>query len=382
MERDTRSQTRSRAGSGRSAAGSRSAGGSRNTGNNRKRKKRLSRRQRQRRKIILVVVAFLLVLVFAAAAFIMQKYNKMGKVLIKEKDVKINDLAPETKEAMEGYDSIAIFGLDNRSTGNYESGNSDAIIIASINRETGEIKMASVYRDTYLDIGEGKFRKANAAYAQGGPKQAIEMLNRNLDLGITDYVSVDFSSLVEAIDLLGGIELDLESDEVGFMNDYIDATNQITNHNSGHVSAGQGVHVDGVQATAYSRIRYTTGWDYKRTERQRTVITKMFEKVKECDLLTLNSFLDEMLPQISTSLDATELLDLAKDLTKYHMGENTGFPFDKESGNVGSLGDMVIPVDMEKNVVQLHQFLYGSETYTPSETLKNLSSTMKANTGY
>ena len=255
----------------------------------------------------------LLVLIMIPLAFSWSKYEKMGKIAIKDKDVKINNLEPETKKALEGYESIALFGLDNRSTGNFESGNSDTIIVVSISKETGEIKMASVYRDTYLDIDENNFRKANAAYANGGPKQAIEMLNKNLDLDITDYVSVDFSSLVDAIDLLGGIEIDIEEDEVGYMNDYITATNEITGHSSGQVSAGQGVHVDGVQATSYARIRYTEGWDYKRTERQRTVIMKMFEKAKQCDLLTLNKILDEMLPQISTSLSPTELLGLATD---------------------------------------------------------------------
>ena len=348
--------------------------------NNRNRKRKMSRRRRQRRKLLLMIAAIFVAIIFLIIAFVWNKYDKMGKVLIHEKDVQINELSEETKEVLKGYESIAVFGLDNRSTGNFERGNSDAILVVSINKENGEVKMASVYRDTYLDIGNNSFRKANAAYANGGPKQAIEMLNKNLDLNITDYVSVDFSSLVEAIDLLGGIELDIEADEVGHMNNYIDTTNQITNHNSGHVSAGQGVHVDGVQATAYTRIRYTTGWDFKRTERQRTVITKMFEKAKHCDLLTLNNFLDEMLPKISTSLSATELLGLAKDAGKYYMGENTGFPFEQTSGE-GSLQYMVIPVNLENNVVLLHQFLYSNEVYTPSQTVKDLSATIHLNTG-
>ena len=163
------------------------------------------RKKRQKRKLILLIVLVLLVLIMIPLAFSWSKYEKMGKIAIKDKDVKINNLEPETKKALEGYESIALFGLDNRSTGNFESGNSDTIIVVSISKETGEIKMASVYRDTYLDIDENNFRKANAAYANGGPKQAIEMLNKNLDLDITDYVIVDFNYLADAIDLLGGI---------------------------------------------------------------------------------------------------------------------------------------------------------------------------------
>ncbi len=347
-------------------------------------KRKTSRRKRQKRKIILLVTAVLLVLIMIPVAFSWSKYDKMGKIVIKDKDVKINQLEPDTKKALEGYESLALFGLDNRSTGNFESGNSDTIIVVSINKETGEIKMASVYRDTYLDIDEDKFRKANAAYANGGPKKAIEMLNKNLDLDITDYVSVDFSALVDAVDLLGGVDLDeLSQEEAKWLNAYVNDTVKNIGYEEyvPEVSAGQNVHLNGVQATAYARIRYV-GLDYGRTERQRTIITKMFEKAKSCDLMTLNSLMDKLLPQISTSLSPTELLSLAGNAAKYHMGENTGFPFEKESHDVGSMGDMVIPLDLEENVVKLHQFLYANETYTPSQTVKDLSETIHNNTGY
>lgn len=346
-------------------------------------KRKTSRRKRQRRKIIIVVVIVLLALIMIPIAFSWSKYEKMGKVVINDKDVKINELSPETEKVMKDYENIALFGLDNRDMGSLERGNSDTIIVVSINKDSGEIKMASVYRDTYLDIDENKFRKANAAYANGGPKQAIDMLNKNLDLNITDYVSVDFSALVEAVDLLGGIDIDkLEPDEAKWLNAYVTDTVENTGYEEyvPPVSAGENVHLNGIQATAYARIRYV-GLDYGRTERQRTVITKMFEKAKQCDLLTLNKMMDQMLPQISTSLSPTELLSLASGVAKYHMGENTGFPFDKESGDVGSLGDMVIPLDLESNVIKLHQFLYSNEEYTPSQTVKDLSATIHANTG-
>lgn len=267
----------------------------------RKKKKKTKRKRRRQRRVILSILLIFLALVALVVAYGWSKYGKMNRISIRDKDVKINDLSIDTKKTLEGFDSIALFGLDNRSTGNFERGNSDTIIVVSINRKSGEIRMASVYRDTYLDIGEDKYRKANAAYANGGPKQAIEMLNKNLDLDITDYVSVDFSALVDAIDSLGGIELDITPEEAEWLNGYIVETNEVTGHNSGPVSPGTNVHVDGVQATSYARIRYV-GLDYQRTERQRTVITKMFEKAKQCDILTLNSLLDKMLPQISTSL--------------------------------------------------------------------------------
>lgn len=128
---------------------------------------------------------------------------------------------------------MALFGVDNQKQRNFETGNSDTMIIVSINNKTGEIKMCSLYRDTYLDISgsdetERKFRKANAAYMSGGPEQAVNMMNKNLDLNISDYVAVDFNALIDVIDLLGGVEIDVTDEEVQYINGYMTELNQIT----------------------------------------------------------------------------------------------------------------------------------------------------------
>ncbi len=350
-----------------------------------KKKKMSKKKKRQLRKVITLAILMLLMILLAGVMlvtlFVQDKYAKLNKISIISGDLKFTDLDPGTQEVMSKYRTIALFGLDNRSNGNFKSGNSDTIIIASINEETGEIKMVSVYRDTYLDIGNNSFNKANAAYNRGGPKQAIEMLNKNFDLHITDYVTVDFNALVTVIDELGGIELDITGEEAEYMIGYIDEINEMTRHNSGYVSKGTQT-VDGVQATAYARVRYTAGWDYRRTERQRTVITKIFEKAKRADLMTLNRILDKVLPKVSTSLELSELLSLAADAGKYSMGDNAGFPFEKESTTVGKLTYMVVAVDFEANVRTLHEFLFANEEYTPSKTVQKLSETMKNNTGY
>lgn len=349
-------------------------------------KKRMSKKKkRQLWKVltlaVLLVLMILLTGVMLVTLYVQEKYAKLDKISIVSEEVKFNDLASDTQEAMIQYRTIALFGLDNRSNGNFKSGNSDTIIIVSINEETGEIKMVSVYRDTYLKIGDNSFNKANAAYNRGGPKQAIDMLNENFDLNITDYVSVDFNALVTVIDELGGIELDITGEEAKYMKGYIDEINEMTKHNSGYVSKGTQI-VDGVQATAYARVRYTAGWDYRRTERQRTVITRIFEEAKKADLLTLNRILDKVLPQVSTSLELTELLSLAADAGKYSMGENAGFPFEKASTTIGKLTYMVVAVDFEQNVRTLHEFLFANEDYIPSEAVQKLSETMKEKTGY
>lgn len=339
------------------------------------------KKRNTKRKIIISIVLVAAAIVLICVAFVMSKLNKLDKISFSLGDIKTNDLNDATKKAMKGYTTLALFGLDNRSNGNFESGNSDTMIVASINNETGEIKMASVYRDSYLDIGDGTFKKANAAYNTGGPKQAINMLNQNLDLNISDYVSVDFNALVEVIDQLGGIEIDVTEEEAANLAGYIEEVEELSGKSGGPVSAGTQT-LNGVQATAYARIRYTTGWDFKRTERQRTVISKIFEKAKQADLLTLNSVLDTVFPDISTSLSVGEMLSLAKNAGKYTMGESTGFPFEYVSVDNGPLKYMVVPKDHQANVVKLHEFLYTNESYTPSAQLQELSTTIHNNTGY
>lgn len=351
-----------------------------------RKKKKMTKRKRQKFKVIGLILMILLILLLAVVAVVvffgMSKLNKLDRISIGKHDVEINELSPETEESLKGYTTLALFGLDNRSNGSFQSGNSDTIIVASINNDTGEIRMASVYRDTFLDIGDGSFNKANAAYNQGGPKKALNMLNKNLDLNITDYVSVDFNAVVLAVDAVGGIELDLTSEEVKYINGYIDEVAEVTGNGGQHITSPGLQTVNGVQATAYARIRYTSGADFKRTERQRDVIAKVFEKVKQASLFDLNSIVDTLLPEISTSLDLTEMLGMAKDAGKYSMGENTGFPFERQTAHIGNITYAEVAVDFEANVKQLHQFLYGNENYTPSTTVQQLSEAMRNQAGF
>ena len=356
-------------------------------------KKKATTKQKRKRKLILFIIEIIVLIILLVGVFYASKLNKINRQQLDESKVEKAEVSKETEETLSGYTDIALFGLDNRSNGDFQSGNSDSMIIASINNKTGEIKMCSLYRDTYLDISgadatETKFRKANAAYAAGGPERAVNMMNKNLDLSITDYVSVDFNALVDVVDLLGGIDLDepLTDEEAMYMNGasgkeaYIDTIQAVTGKSSSYVSSGQ-THLDGVQATAYARIRYTTGWDFKRTERQRIVISKMFDKAKTAGIGTLNSILDQALPEVSTSLSTAELTGLMLKAGKYHMGDNTGFPFDNTTGSVGELGDLVIPVDLSANVKQLHEFLYDDTEYTPSQEVQKISDTIRNNTG-
>ncbi len=280
-----------------------------------------------------------------------------------------------------GYQNIALFGVDSRDGSLTSDTRSDTIIVASINKRTHEVKLASVYRDTYLDNTDGHYRKATECYQAGGPQQSINMLNKNLDLDITDYVTVNFQSVITLVDLVGGVDLDITQEEMELINGYCVENKQVTGVDYTPLTTYGPVHVTGIQALAYCRIRYTVGWDYKRTERQREVITKVFSQAQSQGIPTLLNMVNTMMPQISTSMSNTEIIALATAIAGYRMGEQTGFPFDKTSMNVGVEGDCVVAVNLASNVSSLHSFLFGDESYSPSSTVQEISSAISAETG-
>lgn len=346
-----------------------------------KKRKKLTKRQRRRRKIIMFSVELLVILILLAVLWVVIKFNKINHTDLDRGKLNIN-LDAKTQEMLKGYTNIAIFGLDNRSNGNYESGNSDCIMIASINNDTKDVKLVSVYRDTYLDItDENNFRKLNSAYAKGGPEGAIGALNKNLDLNIEDYVAVDFNAVSEVVDELGGIELYFTAEEAQKTRVYIDEMNKVLGTDSSYIS-GEGTHLcDGVQATAYSRLRDTAGDDFKRTERQRTVVSKIVEKAKKASLSTINDIIDKVFPDISTNLTLTEMLGLASKTLDYELVDTQGWPFQIATANLGRKGAVVVPTDLETNVVLLHEYLFGGEDYKPTDTVQELSEYIINDTG-
>ena len=188
---------------------------------------------------------------------------------------------------------------------------------------------------------------------------------------ITDYVTVDFNAVVECVDLLGGITLDEVTDEEAvLMQGYMDEINKLTKNNSKYLSGGgTNVTLDCVQACAYARIRYTKGDDYKRAERQRTVLAAMVAKAQKSDLVTINKLIDAVFGDIQTSFSNADLVALAAQVFNYKLGETSGFPFNHGSTTLGSKGSVVVPCTLESNVIELHQFLFGDEEYTPSDTV-------------
>lgn len=330
------------------------------------------------KRIAVCMGGLILALGITGVAYAASKLNKLDTEEIPAEDIVVNKQA---EEAGEGYTNVALFGIDSRS-GELEIGTrSDCIIVASLNNKTKEIRMISVYRDTILDIKDGQLQKCNAAYSFGGPTQAINMLNKNLDLDIQDYATVDFAAIANAIDLLGGIEIDLKPEEIAPLNKFVKETARVAGKKAHTVSEAGLQQLDGVQATTYARIRSTAGGDFTRTERQRLVIEKIAEKAQQSDLATINKIIDELFPTIKTSFSATEILSYAKDFMKYKIGDSSGFPFDKTTATISGLGSIVIPVDLDTNVQELHKFLYDKEGYQPSSEVQAISGAIVSRVG-
>lgn len=341
------------------------------------------KRKKTQRKVILLICELLILLLLAVVLFAVVKLSKIQRNELNLDNVAINEgLSDETKDAMSDYQTIALFGLDNRSTGKLSEGRSDVIMLAAINNKTHEVKLVSVYRDSYLDTGNGIYEKCNAAYAKGGPEQALSMLNTNLDLAITDYITVDFNAIVECIDLLGGVEMTITDDEAILMLGYIQELNKITGNNSKCPTSGGTYNLDGVQATAFARIRYGGGDDYKRTERQRAVLSAMVDKAQKSDLKTVNALINQMFGDIETNFSNADLIALAANIFNYKIGDTCGFPYEKASHKYDKIGDVVIPCDLVSNVTSLHEFLYDETNYTPSDTVRENSDTIINKTGY
>ncbi len=344
---------------------------------------RKQKRRAKRRHAFLKIVLFTLLMVTVVAViYVITLVNKINFHKLSRKDAGINkDLDEGALAAMEGYTNIAIFGLDNRSAGNYETGNADTIMIASINNQTKEVKLVSVYRDTMLNVGDNNYKKANHAYAMGGPRRAVAMLNSNLDLDITEYVCVDWLALVAVIDDLGGLDLEVKETEAKMTNKYLWEVDKMTGKETKPLEGSGLMHLDGTQALCYARIRKLAGNDFLRTSRQRIVVEAIMRKAQNASITELNKICNDVFPMIATTLSVKDILGLAKDIGDYNIAETTGFPFLLTCKRIEGQGDMVIPCTLDNNVEQLHEFLFDDTSYKLSNTVKAHNKSIAGLTG-
>lgn len=331
-------------------------------------------------KVILGILITLLIIIVAAGGtafwYVSNKLGKMQKVKIDEAQLSVSD-----NKQLEGYRNIAIFGVDSRAD-DYGKGNrSDCIIIASINNKTHDVKLISVYRDTYVNIQGHGLDKITHAYSYGEAPLALKTLNENLDLNITEFVTVNFDSVSDAVDALGGIKMNITDAEVKYINGYIDETSKVTGKTSKHITKAGTYVLDGVQAVAYSRIRYTAGGDYKRTERMRDVIEAMLTKLKTKSIGQINTIANKILPQVYTNLTMTDLLSMAPAVASFNVGESIGWPYKTKGATLNKVW-YGIPITLESNVRDLHQQVFNDTNYEVPTKIKTTSQQIVSKTGY
>ena len=313
--------------------------------------------------IIILILLILLVLIIGGTFWYVS--NKLGK--IQNVDLNENDLnvSSQAERNLSDYRNIAIFGIDSRAD-SYNKGNrSDCIIIASINNKTKEIKLVSVYRDTYVQIEGHGLDKITHAYSYGEAPLAIKTLNNNLDLNIKEFVTVNFDAVKDIIDSIGGISINITTEEIS--------------HIPGITKAGT-YNLTGEQALAYARIRYATGGDYKRTERMRDVLTAVANKVKTFNISQLNTFIDKVLPRVYTNISASEIFSLIPNVPSFKITESIGWPYETKGITMDRWYG--VPITLENNVTRLHQEIFSESDYIPSETVKKISEDIIEKTGY
>lgn len=293
------------------------------------------------------------------------------KEVIEMTNENLEEIDEDTLKTIKENWTVALFGVDSRDSKNLE-GNSDVILLMSFNPNNGKMNLISVYRDTFMEISEGKYRKANAAFAYGGPKQAVDALNKNLDLEIDDYLAFNWTAVATAINELGGIDLEVTDKEMKYINGYITETVNSTKIPSTQLKKSGYQHLDGVQAVAYARIRYTDN-DFVRTERQRTVIKLMLKKAKTLDINKLKSIVNNVLPLVSTSIDKDDIYTLLMNITRLNISDCKGFPYEPVIQDYHK-GSYVFPSNMTEEVTKLHEDLYGETNYKPSKYVNAIAS--------
>ena len=313
-------------------------------------------------KVFFIFVSIVLILVLVGIAigynFINSKLNKINYEDIDETQIEVTE---GIKEELSGYRNIVLFGIDDADG---YTGRSDCIIIFSIDQKTKNVKMTSIYRDTYVEVPGHGYTKINHAFAYGGASLAMSTINRNLDLDITEYVTVNFQVVKDVVDQVGGVEIDVTAKE----------TTQIPG-----ISKAGTYNLSGKQALAYGRIRKIDS-DEKRTERMRTVVNKVFSKVKKMSPVEMNKIADEILPQIHTNLKKSEISDVIKDVTSYSIGESMGWPYEVEGKMISGVW-YGIPQTLQESVQKLHEDLFEEIDYETTETVNNISDTIIKKTG-
>jgi LCP family protein required for cell wall assembly len=323
--------------------------------------------------VLLVIAGTGALLAGFAYGKIIDKFEKVEYVDLSGVDL---DIDPNVDKALENYQNILLVGVDARRGEKDSNSRADAIIIISINKETGDFRLISVYRDTLLDLEEAdgvhRLDKVTHSFVYGGAVNTIRTLNRNMDLNIKDYVKVNWYSVADFVDAMGGLTLNIKDYEVDEINKFIVSTNKSLKGDTTKLEGPGKQVLNGVQTVTYCRIRKVGNGDYERTERMRNTVKAAFAKAKTMKIKELSNVMDKTLPEITTSFDAKSMFWLAYDATKFNMKKGIGWPYETTGATVNGIW-YGPPVNLEKNVVELHEKIFAQKGYVASDRVKDIS---------
>ncbi|MGN1333614.1 MAG: LCP family protein [Anaerovoracaceae bacterium] len=313
-----------------------------------------------------VLVLALLILGIVAYGYLNSIVDEMHEPTPEDYDLSLVDV--------DGYINILLLGVDSRDMSNLKGTRSDMIMIASINKETNDVKLTSVYRDTYLKLGDtSTYDKITHACVYGGPEMTMKSLNQAMDLNITNYAIVNFKAVADLVDAIGGITVDVQQEEIKQLNKYTKATAKNIGRKNYNLVSEPGVQtLEGVQAVSYGRIRKGVGDDFKRTERMRIVVSKVFEKAKAMPFSELKKIIKMMVPQVKTNLKMNDILALGVRLPQYNISTGSGWPYKWSTGTIKNIS-YVFPVGLAANTTMLHQEVFGQTDYVPSAKVNRIS---------
>lgn len=336
-------------------------------------------------RVAVLIVGIIVVLLGAVIAVgftvVKSTLDNIGKV---ELDQDLIGIDSRVDEQLSNYRNIALLGIDARNMSDDSGCRSDSMIVVSINKETDELRMFSVYRDTLLDLGDGTpgLDKVTHAYYYGGPTKALYALNHNLDLNIKEVVVVNWKAVADAVDALGGLDIEIKQSEIQQMNKYIKNTAKHIGGSKKQIEKPGKQHLNGVQAVTYARIRKdaATG-DYRRNERMKIVVKAAFEKAKTMDTAALKKITKEVLPEIKTNMSSADMMGMMLKLNSYDMtSSSVGWPYTVRGWSSG--GWYGPPVTLKSNVVKLHEEFFEQKNYEPTAHVEEISSRISAKTGY
>lgn len=335
-----------------------------------KKKNTKSKKKKKKRKIKLILfLEFVLIIVLGFIAFAFFQVSKIPTYEMDDSQIQENAFSDEN---IDNYTNILLFGVDSRANELTKATRTDSIMILSLNKKTKDVTLTSLFRDTYVYIDDHGYTKLNHAYAYGGPELAISTVNKNFDLNIHDFVTVNFSALSNMVDALGGVEIEITKEELDYVNSYAKDVAKINGHKYKKIPGAGLQTLNGDQATGYCRVRYTKGGDFTRAERQRTVLQAIVKKAKSSNVLTLYSLLNEMLPQIYTSLSSAEILGYSTGVFSYDIKQAEGFPYKNVTPTING-ASVVVATSLSSNVSEMHEQLFGTKGYKPSETVQRYS---------